>query len=328
MADEGGYDMGGKLAKMTRYGKDVSLGFLGISLIAAVDQRRHRLFHTAYDRRIYAKKDMIFQEFLYRNFSELIRQWIDEPETAVPFDDPQSAPIWICWFQGEEAMPHTARELLRIVREKAEHHPVHLVSLANMDRFIRIDPRMVGLFRSGKISPAHFSDCLRVCLLKQHGGVWLDSSVLLTKKLPDSVLDRPIWNAKNLDPRFPLEPKCLDITIWESYFLAAQRNSTLYRFIYGFLQEYLTRYDIFLDYLLLNHIAKIAREQIKVVRSEFGAIPSNNVNCELLGPALEQESGSSSARINDLLNSDTYVFKLSNRANYAQNFTDLVRRLK
>jgi hypothetical protein len=309
-----------KLSKLQRYAVDVSPAFAAITLAASLDERRHQLFGTPYCKSIFRHKDEIFQSFLHNHFSDFIDSWESEEETAVPFKDCSTAPIWICWLQGEENAPPLVSMLLNQTRFCSKSHPVFFVSLSNVNQYIAIDNRITELFNNQMISSAQMSDIIRIGLLEAHGGCWLDASVLLTRTLPDRIFSQPCWNAKNIDPNFPLEPKCLDITMWEGYFLAAQPHSLLFRFIQAAFEEYYAHFNSTLDYLLINHFAKIGREEIPAIAEAFSKVPSNNTACELLGPILER---SEPEQYHNVISQrfqqspETFVYKLSTRASYA-----------
>lgn len=302
--------------KLVDYCHYVSPAFLGITMMGILDERRRRIFGGPYCRAIYALKDRMFQSFLYKRFGGWIEGWRNSPESAEAFANPKEATIWVCWLQGEAAMPEFVKEMVDNIKKNANGHPVVVTSIDNIHEYADIDDKYIQLYKCGKIAAAHLSDIFRINLLASNGGLWLDVSVFLTRPVPDCIFNRPMWNAKGLDSHFVLEPKCIDITIWESYFLAAQKNSLLMRFMKAFIDEYFIHYNVILDYLWINHFAKIARENIKVISQEFCQIPNNNQSCELLDGALQ---GLNNENVSDLVrNSETYVYKLSTRAPYAE----------
>ena len=293
--------------KLVDYCHYVSPAFLGITMMGILDERRRRIFGGPYCRAIYALKDRMFQSFLYKRFGGWIEGWRNSPESAEAFANPKEATIWVCWLQGEAAMPEFVKEMVDNIKKNANGHPVVVTSIDNIHEYADIDDKYIQLYKCGKIAAAHLSDIFRINLLASNGGLWLDVSVFLTRPVPDCIFNRPMWNAKGLDSHFVLEPKCIDITIWESL---------LMRFMKAFIDEYFIHYNVILDYLWINHFAKIARENIKVISQEFCQIPNNNQSCELLDGALQ---GLNNENVSDLVrNSETYVYKLSTRAPYAE----------
>lgn len=52
-----------------------------------------------------------------------------------------------------------------------------IVDLTNYHNWVQLPQYVEEKFRKGLIPPALFSDLLRLALLKQYGGVWMDASV-------------------------------------------------------------------------------------------------------------------------------------------------------
>lgn len=155
------------------------------------------------------------------------------------------------------------------------------------------------------------SDIIRMNLLAQRGGAGLDASALVTDPLPDTIFQSSFWNAKGLNPNFPLRPRCIDITQWRSNFLVGQLNFLFFNFIASALDEYFTGYDYFLDYLLINHFAKIARERIPAIQEAEAKLPMNNTECEMLTDALDKDCSRRKVNLEQNFNNDTYIYKLS-----------------
>ncbi|MDX3901012.1 MAG: capsular polysaccharide synthesis protein [Sphingobium sp.] len=95
--------------------------------------------------------------------------------------------IWSCWFQGREAAPHLVRRCLesweaqnpgwemRVLDAGSALH--HAPALADFD----LDRRSV--------TAASLSDLLRLSLLHEYGGVWLDATVFCNRPLDDWLPD-------------------------------------------------------------------------------------------------------------------------------------------
>ena len=82
-------------------------------------------------------------------------------------------------------MPEIARICLASIRKHSNGHNVTILTEDNYSRFVNISSSTKSLYESGKIKPAHFADLIRINLLAQRGGVWLDATILLTAPLPE-----------------------------------------------------------------------------------------------------------------------------------------------
>jgi hypothetical protein len=268
---------------------------------------------------IYSKRNYYFERFLREKFKPLIQQFANTTEeTALPFSDSQSAPIWQIWLQGESNRPALVSELFQKINENAENHPVRRISAKNFDDYIDIPSRIIDLYRSGFIGPAHFSDLLRVCLLKEYGGIWLDASVLLTQPIPNSILDKVFFSIHNVNPLFPLRVKCVNSVDWGTYFMSAQPGSLLFSYMSLALEQYFLTIQTVYDYLMPNHFYLIAFQDIPLIAAEYESIRKNNYSCEMLSPILEKKMSDKTAELSTFFSDDTYLFKLNLKQSYAE----------
>ena len=56
-----------------------------------------------------------------------------------------------------------------------------------MQNYVNIPDYIYKKFKEGKITPPHFSDYIRCCLLDKYGGLWLDASLYMLDKVPSFI---------------------------------------------------------------------------------------------------------------------------------------------
>ena len=81
---------------------------------------------------------------------------------------------------------------MKSLRRNYSDYQINVVTLKNISDFVRFPQHIVAKLNAGKISPTHFSDLLRLELLINHGGIWLDSTVLSTGR-EQSYLHEPLF---------------------------------------------------------------------------------------------------------------------------------------
>lgn len=253
------------------------------------------------------------KKWLRKYYSKELSQWRALSESAVTPADVDAMPIWFCWFQGKSTMPELQRCLYRRLLEKSGKHRVVFVDMPYIVNNSIVPQNVLDDFNNGIIGPAFFSDIVRVCLLEQFGGLWVDSTVLITKKIPDSVFEHPMYNVKGLK-EFPFSRKIPDGLNWQSYFLESFPHSLFVTLLKKMLLKYTEDGLPLIDYFLVFYLAQILREDIPCIRKEFAEIPNNNILCEQLGPGCK--SLNDQGIFLDILHSDTYVFKLSRHMQY------------
>lgn len=94
--------------------------------------------------------------------------------------EPNEKIIWWCWLQGEENAPELCKVCLASLRRNLSDFKINIVTEKNMWNFVSIPDFIKEKYERGIISKTHFSDILRTCLLCEHGGVWIDSTVYCT----------------------------------------------------------------------------------------------------------------------------------------------------
>lgn len=85
--------------------------------------------------------------------------------------------IWVCWLQGADAMPPVTRICYDSICKHAKGHPVILLTQDNFHDYVMMPQNIERLYTLGKINPAHYADIMRVNLLAQQGGLWLDATM-------------------------------------------------------------------------------------------------------------------------------------------------------
>ena len=148
--------------------------------------------------------DRIMQErayhYLLRHYSRIASEPVKASDTT-PQAEEKAIPkhIWVCWLQGEDQMPDIVKKCFASVKTFASDYTIHLITNENLFNYVHLPEHIVRKYQNGIISFTHFSDILRTCLLYEHGGIWLDSTVLLTGQLPPFItaetffVYRPSW---------------------------------------------------------------------------------------------------------------------------------------
>ena len=68
----------------------------------------------------------------------------------------------------------------------------------NFLEYVSFPGYIIDKYKKGFIENAHFSDLLRLELLNTYGGLWIDSTVLVTDKINDTFFDNELFVFKNL----------------------------------------------------------------------------------------------------------------------------------
>ena len=90
--------------------------------------------------------------------------------------------IWQYWGQGYDNVPPIVRECLDSVEEHRGGYDIIRLTDETVGEYISIPKEIVT--RCKNSSFAQYSDLLRLALLATYGGLWLDSTILMTGRFP------------------------------------------------------------------------------------------------------------------------------------------------
>lgn len=250
-----------------------------------------------YLRSISEKRNQKIQAILSPVVDEAVRT------IASPMQWDEKAPVWVCWFQGEQQMPAVPRLCLASIRKHAHGHPVILLTAENYDQYVSMPAIVLQRYKAGQLKPAHFADILRINLLAQRGGLWLDATLLLTQPIPEEFFSMPFFTIKT-EPEGNFVSQCR----WAVFCLAAWKNNPLFVKLAKAFELYLQQTDVFVDYFMFDQFVDMLYQRDPEIREMIDAVPMNNAHVHRLGALL----GNSFDKVQwAALSEDTYLFKLS-----------------
>lgn len=215
--------------------------------------------------------------------------------------------IWVCWFQGEDAMPELVKMCYNNLKKQIKDPDIKLILLTyeNIDKYVDIPSIITEKYKNGSISNAHYSDILRIKLLRKHGGCWIDSTIFVTAEFKRNLFDHNFFTLKMPADKCPKEP-CLGL--WSGFFLIAKNNLPLFCIIDECLDRYWQTHDEIIDYIFIDYLMLLAYHNNSIVRSIMDSVPYNNEQVWLLWDNLEKPYD---AKLFDEIRTKGQFYKLS-----------------
>jgi len=244
-------------------------------------------------------------ECRHKAIERFIRKKIGIPKyTAIQqnTEKTDSTPIWFLWFQGENDMPDVVRLCYKSVLRNHGKGKVILLTEKNIDQYVILPVFILEKYKRGGISKTHLSDILRMALLSKYGGLWMDSTILLTAPIPDEVFDSAIYCIHHhRRDQFVFKGR------WSIFFMSV-KNRSIPAYIYSYLIRYFKANDGLIDYFLTDYLIDIAYKSIPEIRDAIDSIPINNPQSTklktLIGTQFNEKQFAD-------LTSDTWAFKMS-----------------
>ena len=104
-----------------------------------------------------------------------------------PNDAKLTHKIWFCWLQGIDNAPELVKKCYQSLVKNLIGYEIVVINAENLHQYVDIPEIIIQKWKKKVISNTHFSDILRIALLAKWGGVWVDSTVLCTGKMPEYI---------------------------------------------------------------------------------------------------------------------------------------------
>ena len=257
--------------------------------------------------------------FLQEKYSALIKKHSQAAinDKNCPRVSPKDYRIYFCWFQGEENLPPLVRCCYNSLKKNAGRYKIVFIDEKDFSNYVDISPHIIDKFRAGKISRTHFSDVIRMNILEQHGGLWLDSTILVTEPLErykkfwqmDYFTQKYYHDIDYFKPYNKLNIYCVAYCRRATFIQStAIRHNPLFVFAKEFFNEYFKEFDEMIDYVLMDFAIELAYNNIPSVKKELDAVPINNLDINTLVFHLND---SYAVFPFDKIFKDTFLFKLN-----------------
>ena len=190
------------------------------------------------------------QQRLERKYSGILKTF-NYDESLEHID---SRKVWIFWWQGMENAPALVKRCYQSVKENLNDWEIILITQDNYKEYVSFPEHILQRLDSGQITLTHLSDLLRLELLINHGGLWLDATVLCTSPdIPKSILKSDLFVYQAQKPG--ADGKAIIMSSWCMY---AKTNNKILMATRYLLYEYWKKNSKLVDYFLLHQFFTIA----------------------------------------------------------------------
>ena len=175
--------------------------------------------------------------------------------------------IWQFWDKGIENAPDIVKRCVESI-DKFEPNKRHIIlNMENIKDYVNIPEKYYRLLNSGRMGMAHFSDILRTFLLIEHGGCWIDLTVLLTDKLPKYITQSDFFVFKNYSKAD------LDGLNMASYFIHSKPHNKILKDTRDIIWNYWQDNNYLMNYFLYLHAFTLATNIDKENKNIWDSIP-------------------------------------------------------
>jgi hypothetical protein len=215
-------------------------------------------------------------------------------------------------------MPEIVKACFKSVKEHSSGYDVVLITEENIDDYINFPEHIMKKYHNGLITKTHFSDLMRISLLINYGGIWLDATVFLSGDIPKYVLDSDLFMFKtsNWD-----ENVFLPASSW--FIVAKKRNPILIK-VFNVLSKFWENETDMMHYYLLHiSLLYVIKNNPDLEKLWNSMLYKNNSDPHVLQFKLFDEYTES---MREYIWQSSFVHKLSHYFNYLENYESLLNK--
>lgn len=174
--------------------------------------------------------------------------------------------VWVMWWQGIDKAPKIVKHNIKIMKEIFGSR-VKVISKDNLANYIDISPVLKRKFKDNVIPQALWSDIVRISLLNKYGGLWIDSTVVMSNKILEfpKLFDRSfvsICSSVGSDINISREE-------WTTWFIGGKAQAPIFKFLSAFFIKYYSNFNFILDYFLFDYAVRFFYEKNSEFRREI-----------------------------------------------------------
>ena len=202
---------------------------------------------------IVQKKHKFVLGYLKQDFQNIIDKYKTETiSTAIQI--PKKKYIWVMWWQGEENAPELVKMCINSIRKNANGAEVVVITEQNYRDYVHIPDYIIDKHKKGYISFAQLSDIMRIFLISTHGGLWLDSTIFVSKSIPEQIFGKAFYS---LHTKLKKTPFVQNDRV-HCFVMGGRPDSKLICFVKDLLSAYWKDKDVIVDYYLLDYSIMLA----------------------------------------------------------------------
>lgn len=164
--------------------------------------------------------------------------------------------IWICWMQGMDNAPELVKRCFESVKKAFPDKQLIVIDETNVFDYVTLPEYIIDKWKKNIIGMAQFTDLVRLELLINRGGIWIDSTVLVTDgQLIRKLEDEPLFCYSFY--YFGFNPEIMELNNW---LISSCTNNNILCLIRSLLHAYWKDYDRAVDYFIFQLFATMAVE--------------------------------------------------------------------
>ena len=173
--------------------------------------------------------------------------------------------IWWLWLQGVDKAPDVCKACLRSLRRWYPDKKIITLDLNNLHEYITLPDYINEKYKKGIIDNTKYSNLVRLQLLIEYGGTWIDSTVFCTGRNFEYIMHLPLFMFRrdSADKGWP-------VRISANWFIVSAPHDPILTLTRDLHFQYWQDYDFCMHYFIFHMFFRMASEAYS---DEWNQIP-------------------------------------------------------
>ena len=226
---------------------------------------------------------------LYKELTPLIKQYKKKfmigEKTIV--NASKTVPVWVCWWQGENSMPDLVKVCYQSMKRMLPNVcDIHLITWENVNEYIHLPEHVLDLYHKGIISRAYLADVLRLMLICEYGGFWIDATYFFARPVTEEAVRQPFFMRRRNSKRVE---GSVSAGRWSFNYFIGTKDDLFYCFLRDALIYYWSKHKRLIDGLLADYIIWIAYDSFDEARERILKLPYTDSESTALNEFINEE---------------------------------------
>lgn len=220
---------------------------------------RHPFNRKSY-RRAYSEGLQKVEPFLRKKYAPFMQQR-KAHYAELDLENTRNNTVWFCWLQGLNTAPKLVKVCFKSLHKNLKDRDIKVVDEKNWREYVDLPDYIIQKWERRVIPPALFSDLLRLQLLINYGGTWIDASVLCTGMTPENEKETKSYLDTDLFVFQYARPGVKEWNGISNWFITSCTNNKVLMVLRDMLMEYWKEYDYTLDYYVFHLFFDMLRSE-------------------------------------------------------------------
>ncbi|EEJ71587.1 glycosyl transferase [Lactobacillus ultunensis] len=256
-----------RIKQIKKIKQDFGIYFLLVSILTTLFNKSsnkvgHKLHHYKYK---------LVTRYLQDNYQDVIKKYSNKKGANSNRLISESNYVWICWWQGIDQAPEIVKACINRIKKIYCDKNVVVINKNNYDKYVDIPNEVLNKVNRKIFSLTFLSDILRFSLLAKYGGIWIDSTVYVEKRMYDYEKSHffTIKHGKYSDWHV-CQGK------WTGFLMASGKGNPGIQLIKDILIRYAMEENTLMAYLLVDSAITVAYNNVIEFHTEVDEVLPNN----------------------------------------------------